>query len=68
MNHQTIEVVKELRGDTCQCNGSKISGHTFCRACFLKLPVSLRSRLYKRVGQGYEKAYADALAHLKGSQ
>lgn len=59
-------LIEELRGDKCRCGAAKEPKHTFCRACYFKLPRGLRSALYRLVGDGYEKAYAAAVAALSG--
>lgn len=56
----------ELVGTRCQCGDCKTSGHTFCRRCYHRLPRALQLRLYRRMGEGYEEAYAAAREHLKG--
>lgn len=52
----------------CECGRAKQPRQSFCRTCFYHLPKLLRARLYKRVGEGYEEAYAEARAILKGDR
>jgi len=58
------ELIQELRGVVCRCGREKHSGETFCKACYFRLPPLLRRALYKRVGEGYENAYAEACGFL----
>ena len=59
------ELVAELAGLRCRCGAVKIPRQTFCRRCYRLLPRSLAKALYKRMGAGYEDAYAAACAHLE---
>ena len=59
------ELVAELAGLRCRCGAVKIPRQTFCRRCYRLLPRSLAKALYKRMGEGYEDAYAAACAHLE---
>jgi len=55
----------ELRSEACpECGGTKERGRSFCRACYLTLPLRLRSALYEGLTGGYAKAYNDALLYL----
>ena len=57
----------ELESRECpHCSGRKDRQCTFCRRCYYRLPTSLRSPLYKRIGEGYEQAYEAAREFLKG--
>lgn len=58
------ELVAELRGTTCRCGADKKSRHTFCSTCYYVLTPTLRHRLYLRIGEGYESAYAEAATEL----
>jgi hypothetical protein len=64
------ELIAELRGSTCPCGEAKEPWHTFCRRCYYKLSPAQRKALYKKIGDGYEDAYADAMLtlaiHAKG--
>lgn len=66
MTEHTMDLVRELRGNKCRCGEGKPSGKTFCYNCYHSLPDELKKRLYKRIGQGYEEAHAEAVAILKG--
>lgn len=59
------ELIIELNGELCRCGKTKASGQTFCRRCYFALPRPMRSALYRRVGAGYEAAYAAAANHLQ---
>lgn len=65
---KTIDLVNELRGTTCRCRANKKRGQTFCKACYYALPTKLRRALYRRVGEGYEEAYAEAVNFLDWRQ
>jgi hypothetical protein len=56
----------ELRGTVCRCGRTKQMKQTFCPTCYLALPRAKRLALYSRFGEGYEEAYATAVAYLKG--
>lgn len=59
-----FELVEELRGTSCVCGRAKASGNTFCGACYRRLPQDMRRALYRRLGRGYEEAYAAAVTHF----
>jgi hypothetical protein len=70
MTREVVRIVAELRGYTCRCGGFKGSRLTFCTTCYLLLPSTMKRALYKRLGEGYSEAYAEAtgfLDALKGS-
>jgi hypothetical protein len=59
------QAVEELDGTTCKgCGRLKDSGKSHCRKCYFALPVDMRRALYRRIGQGYEAAYAESLKYL----
>ena len=60
--------MRELGGTTCRCGRAKKARQTFCSRCFFNLAPPLRAALYRRVGEGYEEAYAAAVAALDGKQ
>lgn len=60
-----VDLVNELEGTVCPCGGPKASRNTFCRTCYFTLPYDMRQALYRRIGEGYQEAYAAAIAHLK---
>jgi ribosomal protein L40E len=60
------QALEELLGTTCKgCGGTKPSGMSHCRKCYFKLPKANRGALYRRIGQGYEAAYAESLEILR---
>ena len=59
------KLLAEFRGTTCQCTKPKTKGNSFCHACFRSLARAQQVALYKRFGDGYEAAYAEALAFLR---
>jgi len=60
-----LDLVRELRGIKCRCGKRKTSGQTFCRGCYYSLSPEIRSMLYRRLGQGYEEAYSEAVRYLR---
>lgn len=62
---KALELIRELNGNRCRCGETKAEGQTFCRRCYYQLPKAMRSALYRRVGAGYEEAYAAAANHLQ---
>lgn len=61
------EMIESLRSTVCPgCDSDKPEGKSFCRRCYFSLPKQLRSDLYRRYGQGYQQAFIDAMAQLKG--
>jgi len=60
----TRELIAELAGTVCRCGSTKVARQTFCKRCYYRLPEFLRRALYRRVGQGYEQAYAQAAKML----
>lgn len=63
----TDTLVRELAGTTCRCGRSKKARQTFCSRCYFALSPPLRAALYRQVGEGYEEAYAAAVAALDGA-
>jgi hypothetical protein len=60
-------LIAELMGVVCRCGKPKARGNTFCRACYLSLPMDARTALYKKIGEGYEDAYQRACEMLDRS-
>lgn len=60
------ELIDELLGTVCRCGNPKGARKTFCGACYYRLPPPVRNALYRRIGEGYEDAYAQATALLGG--
>lgn len=46
------------------CGAYKKEHRSLCYDCFCRLPPPLKERLYRRFGQGYEEAMAEALRFL----
>jgi hypothetical protein len=61
---ETTHLIEELGGGRCRCGRVKRSGQTFCGGCYHALPLPARTALYRRVGEGYEEAYAAAVRIL----
>jgi len=60
------ELHAELLGTKCRCGRAKRSKQTFCFACYSALPLKTQRALYRRMGEGYEEAYAEAVGKLRG--
>lgn len=59
------QLVASLYGDVCPaCGGPKRQRQTMCFACYKALPPALKTRLYDRVGNGYELAVVESLEFL----
>lgn len=56
--------VSELESEECQCGKPKKSGYSFCYGCYSSLPFEMQQALWKRIGQGYEEAYEEAVQFL----
>jgi predicted amidophosphoribosyltransferase len=55
------EAIAALAGATCPfCGAPKRRMQTCCRICFGQLTPSLQAELRRRIGHGFEKAYAIA--------
>lgn len=54
------ELIRELAGPLCFCKRVKTPSQTFCKWHYFALPSEMKKALYKRVGEGYEEAYAAA--------
>lgn len=61
----TLLIVRSYRSQVCpSCGRIKQPGQSFCYKCFKALPADLQSDLYKRLDEGYERAFAMSLAAL----
>jgi hypothetical protein len=62
----TGQIVDILRSGTChRCGGYKRPGMAHCGSCYARLPQEMKTELWKRVGEGYERAYVDSLLWLE---
>lgn len=57
-------LLAELFGTTCRCGRPKSTRRTFCGRCYHQLPREQQLALYQLLGEGYEEAYAAAVALL----
>lgn len=65
MEWDQIQLVESLQSTTCpMCGGTKKPKQTACLMCYSELPSHLKRRLYCRIGEGYEEAFADAAVAL----
>ena len=66
INASTQQLVASLRSFICPgCQGCKDQKKSFCGACFQLLSKDQQQALYRGIGQGYEKAFAEALLKIK---
>jgi hypothetical protein len=63
-DHPVRDMIHELGSEVCRCGAPKRSKRSFCRQCYYRLPLVLQTRLYCRVGHGYEEAYQEAIKIL----
>lgn len=61
----TEVALQELGGTQCRCGQFKRRGMSHCRRCYYALPMGMRSALYRKIGHGYEEAYAESLTYLQ---
>lgn len=57
--------LQNLKSTQCVCGAKKVPMQSLCRACFYSLPKGAQNALYRKVGQGYEKAYESACLILQ---
>lgn len=64
MTKDPMFYVSELRSDECQCGPNKKPGRSFCYGCYKALPKDIQKGLYRRIYDGYEQAYDEAVKFL----
>ena len=62
--NETAKLANELTSQTCRCGKVKQKRQTFCKTCYFRIPHTLRDKLYKPMGGGYEEAHAEACNFL----
>jgi hypothetical protein len=66
MSSKPMTILQDFAGKLCSgCGSSKIPNHSFCRQCYMRLPLSMRKTLYARFGEGYEEAFEAARELLR---
>lgn len=60
-----IFYMKALKSDECLCERYKHPGYAFCWRCYKSLPVEMQRALYKKIGNGFEAAYEEAVKFLE---
>lgn len=60
-----IRILREHQGNKCFCGAKKAVNHPFCLKHYASLPTDMYPGLNKRIGQGYEQAYAEARKYLE---
>ncbi len=58
------EAISRLADPRCRCGGEKRRKEALCGGCYYALPTWLRRDMYRRLGQGFELAYATAVLWL----
>jgi hypothetical protein len=59
------EAIEILGSTTCFCGKSKPAKQVFCGKCYRSLPKELQTRLYLKIGNGFEEAVFDAQEILR---
>ena len=65
---QHMEAWKARMGQTCVCRAKKPQGHPFCRACWDRLPFTLREQIVEHLTHYYDERYFEARALLESQQ
>lgn len=60
--HRPVSALQDIY---CQCGRPKKKGEAFCNHCYFALPLDLRRFLYRRIGDGFEGAFAAAFEWLE---
>jgi hypothetical protein len=61
-----LATCRALLSETCMCRKRKKARNAFCLDCYLRLPLAMQKALWRRVGHGFEEAYATAKEYLLG--
>lgn len=56
--------IEVLKSEECQCERWKRQKMAFCWHCYKQLPQDMQRALYRRIGDGFEEAYEDAVKWL----
>jgi hypothetical protein len=60
------EACMALAATKCICRKPKQQRRAFCLGCYLRLPPGMQKALWRKVGHGFEQAYAAAKERLLG--
>jgi hypothetical protein len=61
-----MTALSEFVSERCPvCDKHKRKGNSFCTPCYYSLPIEMRQALYRRFGEGYEQALAEAKEWLE---
>ena len=55
----------EFNSNQCYCGNKKKPKTTFCYPCYSLLPKDMQWALFKKLGDGYEEAYDQAVKYLE---
>ncbi len=54
-----------LKSEECLCGRTKQARKAVCWSCWKALPQEHQKALYRRIGQGFEEAYEEAVQWLQ---
>ncbi len=50
------------------CQRPKVANTAFCTRCYFSLPQPVRTKVWRKFGEGFEEAYDKALEMLAGKE
>ena len=56
--------INVLKSDECQCGRCKKPRNALCNGCYNRLPAHMKRALYRRLRDGFEYAYDNAVEWL----
>lgn len=63
---ESKDILEVFHGTRCMgCQGHKSRHVAFCRSCYFQLPRALKSALWQRFGDGFEKAFMGSLSWFR---
>ena len=66
MTTSAKQLIDSLNSFVCPgCGGGKLQRKSFCITCYNQLTPAEQNALYRRIGDGYEQAFAAALRKIK---
>lgn len=57
--------IDALMSNECACGKTKQPKKSFCYRCYKALPRDMQRDLYRRIGNGYEEAFEEAVKYLE---
>lgn len=64
-NNDRAFYIETRKAEECLCGREKSSGRSFCYRCYKELPGDMQRALYRKMGDGYEEAFEEAVAWLQ---